>query len=70
MEIFAERLKELRKEMKLTQISLAQKTGLTKSAIGAWELNQRQIGAESLVVLARFFKVSADYLIGLKDTEN
>ena len=70
MEIFAERLKDLRQGMKLSQKDLAVKTSLTQSAISKWELGTRQIGIDALRILARFFKVSADYLIGLKDTEN
>ena len=67
MKIFGERLKELRTERKLTQRELALQTKLTQSAIASWEVDRQGVTAESLVVLAKFFNTSVDYLLGLKD---
>lgn len=67
MEIFAERLKELRLEKELTQRELAKQTGLSRSAITFWEHCERIPSAEAIIVLAKFFGVSADYLLGLED---
>lgn len=67
MNKFAERLKELRIEENLTQTELAKRTGLTQTAIGKWEQNKRTPSVEALYILCQFFKVSADYLIGLED---
>lgn len=67
MKIFAERLKELRNEKGLSQRALAAQSGISHSAIHHWEDESRVPNAEAIVVLARFFSVSSDYLLGLED---
>lgn len=67
METFAERLKELRTEKNLTQVELAKATNLSKSAISFWKSGERTPNINAIIVLAKFFEVSADYLIGLED---
>ena len=63
--IFSERLKELRQEHGLSQMGLAQKTGLSQSAIAKWELNKTEPTASALITLSKFFNESVDYLLGL-----
>lgn len=67
MEIFAERLKELRNEKGLTQNQLAKELGLTHTAICRWESGLRMPTAQAIVIIAKYFGVSADYLWGLED---
>ena len=67
MEIFFERLKELRIEKELTQLELANATGISKSAIAFWETKKRIPNALAIITLARFFGVSTDYLLGEED---
>ena len=67
MEKFIERLKELRKEKGLSQDQLSKATGLSQSAIACWETGQRIPNAQAVVILARYFEVSTDYLLGEKD---
>lgn len=67
MKIFAERLKELRQEKGLSQMELAKAIGLGQSSIAHWEKNERVPNAEAIAVIAKFFAVSADYLIGLDE---
>lgn len=67
MDIIADRLKELRNEKELSQDELAKQTGLSRSAISAWESGTRVPAATAVVALAKFFGVSADYLLGLED---
>ncbi len=67
MNKFGERLKELRKELGLSQDQLAKKVGLTHTAIGLWELNKRVPNLDAVIVLAQFFKVSLDYIAGLEE---
>lgn len=64
---FAERLKELRLENNLSQDQLAKKVGLSHTAIGYWELGKRVPNIDAVVVLAKFFKVSLEYMVGLED---
>ena len=67
MNKFAERLKELRIEKGITQAQLAIDTHLSTGAIAFWELNQRIPNANAIIVLARYFNVSCDYLLGETD---
>lgn len=67
MNKFAERLKELRLENKLTQDKLCELTGISQSAISAYEKNAIVPTIDVVIVFCNFFKVSADYLIGLVD---
>lgn len=67
MNKFAERLKELREEKKLSQNKLAKLTGLSQSIIGLWEQNLRTPTIDSIIILVKFFGVTSDYLIGLSD---
>ncbi len=64
MSNFAERLKELRIENNLSQEQLASKVGLSHTAIGLWEQNKRTPNLDAVIKLAKFFKVSIDYLSG------
>lgn len=67
MKIFAERLKELRTEKNLSQYQLADKIGVTHTAINLWELDKREPKLNAVCDLANFFDVSIDYLAGRSD---
>ena len=63
-----ERLKDLRVEQGLNLEELAQKTGISKSALGSYENDNdeyKEINHGSLLKLADFYQVSVDYLLGL-----
>lgn len=67
IKVFNERLKELRNEKELSQEELAKQSGLSRSAVSAWESGTRVPSAAAIIVLAKFFGVSSDYLLGLED---
>lgn len=67
MKIFGERLKELRLEKELSIEALSKQVDISKSALSRWELNQAEPLANSVVILAKFFNVSTDYLLGLEN---
>ncbi len=67
MKVFAERLKELRLEKELSQRGLAKLLNLSAQAVSQWENESRTPNAEAVAVIAKFFGVSADYLLGLED---
>lgn len=67
MKIFAERLKELRNERNKTQDDLANETKITQAMISRYEMNLSSPTAENIVILCKYFKVSADFMLGLKD---
>ena len=67
LELFAFRVKKLRKAKKLSQQELAEELGLTQTSISGIESGLRTTTIEKLILLAQFFGVSTDYLLGLKD---
>lgn len=67
LEEFAERLKELRIERGLSIEKLAKELKVSHAAISRWESMQRIPSIEALILLSKFFGVTADYLLGLED---
>ncbi len=64
MAAFADMLTSLRKQEGLSQKELADKTGLTRSAIGMYETGKREPDFETLEIFADFFNVNMDTLLG------
>lgn len=62
--MFADRLKQLRKEKNLTQIQLAQIFNVANGTIAMWETGKREPDFDTIGRLADYFKVSIDYLMG------
>lgn len=62
---FGLRLKELRKEKKLSQPALAQRLGVTKSTISAYERNVQTPRPDILVKMSLLFGKSIDYIMGI-----
>lgn len=65
--MIGERLKELRKKKKIKQDILAELLGLTKFTISGYEHNNCEPSDQNLVKMAKYFNISADYLLGLID---
>ena len=63
------RLKELRKEKKLTQKELAEETDIPYRTLQRWENGESQIKPEKAEKLANFFGVSIAHLLGYEDKE-
>ena len=53
---FKERLKELRKAKNLSQATLAERLGMSKSTIGMYETGDIKPSVEAIEALAEFFK--------------
>ncbi len=64
---FKQRLKELRLEKGLSIQSLSKNVGIGSSSICRWENKQADIKSTELIILANYFGVSTDYLLGLED---
>lgn len=62
---FPERLKELRKDKKLSQNALSKQIGISQAAIAKWEKGIIIPTLESAAIIAKFFNVSIDFLAGL-----
>lgn len=67
MKLFAERLRELRKEKGLSMRKMANRYGLTDSAYCRYEKGTAQPRLEVIVDLAKFYNVSVGYLLGTED---
>ena len=66
-----EKLKDLRVESGLTLEQLEKQTGISRSALGQYENDEyKDISHTSIVTLAKFYGVSADYLLGLMENRN
>lgn len=64
---FSGRLKELINEKGLSLRDLAADMGVTFTALSDWQRGNKTPRADSIVILARYFGVSSDYLLGLTD---
>ena len=64
-----ERLKDLRVERGLTLEQLEEQVNLSKSALGSYEAKDfKDISHYAIIKLAKFYGVTADYLLGLSQT--
>ena len=61
---FSKNLSNLRKERKITQENLANYLGVTKAAVSKWELNQSYPDITLLPIIASYFDISIDELLG------
>lgn len=57
-------LRQLRKDFGLTQVDLAKRLGLSRSTIGMYEMGKRNPDTDSLEMIADFFNVDLDFLLG------
>ncbi len=67
MKIFCERLRDLREEKGLSINNLAKELKVSHSTIIRWENGEQVPNIDYLLLIANYFKVSADYLIGLEN---
>ena len=62
-------LRKLRIEHNLTQNEVSILTGIKRSSIASYELNEQLPPVDKLIQLANLYKVSLDYLCGLDNSE-
>lgn len=61
--MFADNLKQLRKEKGMTQTQFASEFNIATGTIAMWETGKRTPDTETLKKIARFFNVSIDFLL-------
>lgn len=61
------RLKELRKQRKISQLKLAVDLNMNQNTISRYENMERQADYETLIRFADYFHVSLDYLLGREE---
>ena len=64
VQMFKDRLKELRKAAGYTQASLSAQVGVSQQAVGKWERGKSSPDPDTLAALAKLFGVSTDDLLG------
>lgn len=66
--LVALRIKKLREKRDMTQTELAKRLGITRSSVNAWEMGITVPSTQYIVQLAKLFRVSTDYLLGVEDS--
>ena len=67
MDIFADRLKELRIEKGLSLKQLSSELGISDVAIGRWEKKLQVPNIEMIDLIVKYFGVTPNYLLGFED---
>lgn len=67
MSNFSERFRELRLERGLTQEAVANIIGVKRYSVYTYEKGLNYPEVRNLIILADFFEVSIDYLVGRTD---
>lgn len=62
--MFADILKNLRKNKGLTQVQFAEIFNISSGTIAMWETNKRIPDTSMLIKIAEYFGVTVDYLLG------
>lgn len=70
MSVFSERVSELMKQQRLSQKLLAEKVGVTDSAMSLYVRDKRTPRSDVLARIARALGTASDYLLGINDTVN
>ena len=60
------RLKELRQESNMTQKQVAKVLSMSETGYASWEQGLSEPSIDAIIVLCKFYNVSADYLIGIE----
>lgn len=64
---FSERIRELRRSQNMTQAALGTIIGVGQDSISIYEKGKHYPEVRNLIILADFFGVSTDYLLGRTD---
>ncbi|MBQ8579211.1 MAG: helix-turn-helix transcriptional regulator [Oscillospiraceae bacterium] len=64
---YSERIRALREDHDKTQSEIAQLLNVGQRTYCDYELGKTRIPVDSLIVLAKFYNVSMDYICGISD---
>ncbi len=64
---FGERVTQLLIEKQITKYKLAKDTGVSKSILSDYCKGKVQPTADIIIIIARYFETTSDYLLGLED---
>jgi transcriptional regulator with XRE-family HTH domain len=69
-ESIGQRMARLRRERGITQVELAEMLGIVQPMVSAYENGGLRLHGELIVELTKILDVTADQLLGLKETKN
>ncbi len=61
------KLKELREENNVSQKEIAEFLNIKQNTYSQYETGKRQLPIDVLIKLAKFYKTTTDYILGLED---
>ncbi len=61
------RIRDLREDHDITQKEISKILNCSQQVYSNYELGQRDIPTDILIKLSQYYKVSTDYILGLKD---
>lgn len=64
------RIRDLREDHNLTQAEVAKFLNIKQNTYSQYENEQRQLPLSCLIALAKFYKTSTDYILGLTDIKS
>lgn len=62
-------IRDLREDSDLTQRQIAELLNISQTTYSRYESGTLDIPSSSLIVLAKFYKISVDYLLGLTNNK-
>jgi transcriptional regulator with XRE-family HTH domain len=68
--MIADKIRELRLARNMTQESLARRLGITRNTVNSWEQGYSAPSVMGLVEIAKYFNVSADYILGIANSSS
>lgn len=60
-----QRLKDLREDKELNQTEIAKILGTTQKQYSRWETGESEIPFHHIITLAKYYKISIDYIAGI-----
>ncbi len=67
--MYLPRLRDLREDRDMTQAQIAEFLGIKQTVYSRYERGFQNLPLEFLVKLSKFYKVSTDYILGLKSEQ-
>ena len=68
MDAYIKRIRDLREDHDKTQQKIAEVLGTSQTMYARYERGANEMPIRHLIVLCKYYGVSADYILGLKDT--
>lgn len=70
MLLYVKRIRDLREDHDKTQQEIADILGTSQTMYARYERGANEMPIRHLIVLCKYYKVSADYILGLKNSTN